>query len=509
MASAKDSSGSRSAPRGAASAPGGLSDGEPIEGGRAARIARLREMLQRTSRRWKRERTAAPTPPDSAAAEPEATYRSRAASLAAKTRNTIPGEPFERHDHRHPLAAPWGGGRLAGLHRSSDTATARLLVRDGQPGVDLSRAVFLDTETSGLAGGTGTFTFLIGVGRVEDESFRITQFLMRTPAGEPAMLEALREVVGDRPDVVTYNGASFDLPLLATRFALTGAADPFRGSRHLDLLHPARRLFKPRFRSARLLELEREMLRVERDDDIPGARIPQVFFEFLRRGRHPMMPSVLAHNRADILSLAALTLAAVERMEEGWDTEDPADLYGAAGHFARRGEEKAAVPLFERALARGLGGAHRDDCLLRLGETKKRLGDWDTAASLWVRVSDRDSRARIEALRWLAKWEEHQKKDPERALLHVEDALERLPRLPIPPDSSTRYRRDLDKRASRLRRALVTGSPRGGSDGRRGASRSHRRVSSPEVSRRVHEPAAAPLQESHRTPRATPAAKPA
>ena len=162
--------------------------------------------------------------------------------------------------------------------------------------MDLCETLFLDTETSGLAGGTGTFAFLVGLGRVEGEAFRVTQFLLRNPAGERAMLTAIREMAGDRPaPLVTYNGSSFDLPLLETRFALGGVPNPFADSPHLDLLHPARTLFKPRHESARLFHLEGEVLGVERDDDIPGSLIPQVFFEFLRRGHHPAMESVVAH----------------------------------------------------------------------------------------------------------------------------------------------------------------------------------------------------------------------
>ena len=219
--------------------------------------------------------------------------------------------------------------------------------------MDLSRALFLDTETSGLAGGTGTFAFLIGVGFVEEDRFRVTQFLLRNPLGEAAMLEELAILAAGRRDLVTYNGGSFDLPLLETRFALNGVRSPFRDARHLDLLHPARRLFKPRHENARLSTLERELLEVERDDDIPGDRIPQVFFDFLRHGHHPSMESVLAHNRYDIVTLAALALRALERMDEDWFSDDPADLHGAGHHFWRRGESEVAIPLLERALSAG------------------------------------------------------------------------------------------------------------------------------------------------------------
>ena len=375
---------------------------------------------------------------------------------ASETGDTAPQpeEPFSREDHDVPLASRYGGADLVRLLEVSEEAAARLQIRPEEPGVDLSRALFLDTETSGLAGGTGTFAFLIGVGFVEEDRFRVTQFLLRNPLGEAAMLEELTVLAAGRRDLVTYNGGSFDLPLLETRFALNGVRSPFRDARHLDLLHPARRLFKPRHENARLSTLERELLEVERDDDIPGDRIPQVFFDFLRYGHHPAMESVLAHNRYDIVTLAALALRALERMDEDWHSDDPADLHGAGHHFWRRGESEVAIPLLERALSAGLSGHNRDRCLLDLGERRKQLGDWSGAIQLWSRVELVDSRERLDVLVWLAKHEEHQRKEPARALTHVEDALERLPRIEMGRETSRRYRKELERRAARLQKSL-------------------------------------------------------
>lgn len=430
---------------------------EPHGSDKTARLARARELIRRTERGWKELRIGSPgdgqpslrevqpgAAPEADDGEADPTPEARAAD-----------EPFSREDHDVPLASRYGGADLVRLLEVSEEAAARLQIRPEEPGVDLSRALFLDTETSGLAGGTGTFAFLIGVGFVEEDRFRVTQFLLRNPLGEAAMLEELTVLAAGRRDLVTYNGGSFDLPLLETRFALNGVASPFRNARHLDLLHPARRLFKPRHENARLATLERELLEVERDDDIPGDRIPQVFFDFLRYGHHPAMESVLAHNRYDIVTLAALALRALERMDEDWYSDDPADLHGAGHHFWRRGESEVAIPLLERALSAGLSGRNRDRCLLDLGERRKQLGDWDGAIELWRRVSIVDSRERLDVLVWLAKHEEHQAKEPARALIHVEDALERLPRVEMGRETSRRYRKELERRAARLQKSLA------------------------------------------------------
>ena len=432
------------------------------------RLARARELIRRTERGWKELRTGsaperlgarAHTPEDhswSGVREPPHAWGSRAEAYPAVEDGAIaeaPKEPFSRSDHDYPLTDRYGGETLGRLLEAREEATRRLQLRPETPGVDLSRAVFLDTETSGLAGGTGTFAFLVGIGRVAEDCFRVTQFLLRDPGQERAMLEDLTAAVEGR-DLVTYNGSSFDLPLLEARFALNGLSCPFRAVGHLDLLHPARRLFKPRHETARLGVLEREVLEVERDDDIPGDQIPQVFFHFLRHGDHPAMDSVLSHNRYDIVTLAALALRAAERVAEDWHSDDPSDLHGAGHHLWRRGESEAAIPLLERALSAGLSGRNRDRCLLDLGERRKQLGDWEGALVLWRRVSTDDSRERLDALVWFAKHEEHHRKDPARALTHVEDAIERLPRVELGDETSVRYRKELDRRAARLVKSL-------------------------------------------------------
>ena len=429
---------------------------EPHGSDKTARLARARELIRRTERGWKELRVGSaddgrpPLRKVQPGGAPEVDDGETDPAPAARPAD----EPFSREDHDFPLASRYGGADLVRLLEVSEEAAARLQIRPEEPGVDLSRALFLDTETSGLAGGTGTFAFLIGVGFVEEDRFRVTQFLMRSPLGEAAMLEELAVLATGRCDLVTYNGGSFDIPLLETRFALNGVPSPFRDARHLDLLHPARRLFKPRHENARLSTLERELLEVERDDDIPGDRIPQVFFDFLRCGHHPAMESVLAHNRYDIVTLAALALRALERLDDDWHSDDPADLHGAGHHFWRRGESEVAIPLLERALSAGLSGRNRDRCLLDLGERRKQLGDWSGAIELWRQVSIVDSRERLDVLVWLAKHEEHQRKEPARALTHVEDALERLPRIEMGRETSRRYRKELERRAARLQRSL-------------------------------------------------------
>ena len=337
-------------------------------------------------------------------------------------------EGHERSDHDYPLSAHYGGKSFSRLSSIPRSLSARLETDPAREGVDFSRALFVDTETSGLSVGAGTFAFLIGFGRVEGDSFRVTQFRLRSLSLEREMLEEVAAFVGEAPEIVSYHGAGFDLPILEARFRLNRLSNPFAASRHYDLLPLARRLFTPRHGNARLPHIERAVLGVTRDDDIPGYQIPAIFRESIRNGDHPAMESVLWHHRYDILTLAALSLEAASRMEDGWDTDEGEDLYGVGDHFWKREEREAATPLFERALAAGLSGRYRDRTLLRLGEQRWREGDREAAMAHWEQVRAADTREYLKALEWFVRFEAQCREDFDRALAHTRDALHRLDR---------------------------------------------------------------------------------
>lgn len=341
-------------------------------------------------------------------------------------------EGHERTDRDYPLSVHYGGqsfSRLSSIPRSS---SARLETDPVRQGVDFSQALFVDTETSGLSVGTGTFAFLIGFGRLDGESFRVTQFRLRSPSRETEMLEDVAAFVGEAPEIVSYNGRGFDLQLLQNRFSMNGMPNPFAKSLHLDLLPLARRLFAPRHGNAKLIHLEKKVLEIKRDDDIPSEQVPAIFRESLHNGDdvevESAMESVLSHHLYDIRTLAALSLEAASRMEDGWDTDDGEDLYGVGDHFWKREEREAATPLFERALVAGLSGRYGDRCLLRLGEQRWREGDREAAMAHWQQVRAADTREYLRALEWFVKFEAQCREDFDRALAHTRDALDRLTR---------------------------------------------------------------------------------
>jgi uncharacterized protein YprB with RNaseH-like and TPR domain len=170
-----------------------------------------------------------------------------------------------------------------------------------------TRWAFLDTETTGLAGGSGTYAFLIGVGWIDDEGFRVRQYFMRDYNEEASSLHALNELLAGFDVLITYNGKSYDQPLLETRFTMNRARTPFARMEHLDLLYGARRLFKLRLENCRLVNLENQILAIEREGDVPGEMIPYLYFEYLRSRRAHRLAPVFKHNVLDIVSLACLT----------------------------------------------------------------------------------------------------------------------------------------------------------------------------------------------------------
>jgi uncharacterized protein YprB with RNaseH-like and TPR domain len=209
-------------------------------------------------------------------------------------------ETFYASHRRHGSADI---GSLAELPRDLLEIISSGSIRDVPP----EEWAFLDTETTGLAGGTGTCAFLVGVGRITAEGFRIRQFFMRDYGEEASMLDALASHLAPFRVLITYNGRAFDQPLLETRYRLNRARPPFAGIEHLDLLFGARRLWKLRYENCRLVQLEQQVLGFERHGDVPGAMIPAIYFDYVRTGEMARLLPVFHHNVLDIVTLACLT----------------------------------------------------------------------------------------------------------------------------------------------------------------------------------------------------------
>ena len=343
--------------------------------------------------------------------------------------------------HRH-------GRRALGAALETPLDLLSALARAEQPIEDARRLLFLDAETTGLAGGTGTYAFLVGAAWLEDDRLVLAQHFMRDFDEEPALLAALRPLLEWASGLVTFNGATFDLPLLETRFLMTRRRWP-AALPHLDLLRPARRIWTACLPDCRLATLEREVVGVMREDDIAGGLIPALYFDFLRSRRAAPLARVLAHNRDDILTLVGLF---------GWFgqalTSRDALTAGELGGLGRLWEPvdvERALDCYRAALAAGLSGAPAQAVRLNLARWEKRFARWDVACSLWEEAA-RDAGFDPRPWEELAKFHEHRRRDFVAARSIVQDALD----IAVGAGVSSRVRDAFAYRRARLERRLLT-----------------------------------------------------
>jgi uncharacterized protein YprB with RNaseH-like and TPR domain len=292
------------------------------------------------------------------------------------------------------------------------------------------RWLFLDTETTGLSGGTGTYAFLIGIAWWDSGGLQVEQFFMRNFGDEHSILHEISERLEQRPVLVTFNGKSFDWPLLESRFAMTRTIAVPRLAAHLDLLHPARALWKLRLGSVRLVELESHVLDTQRlgwhrRDDISSSMIPQYYFDYLRGGSPLPLVGVAKHNQMDLRGLAALfgkinELLAAEHTAR--HEIDSLDLFGLSRFLQRRGDSSRAHSACEQALDLGLPAEFRTRARRELAQLAKQKGDHARAAELWQEIVA-DPQDGIHACEQLAIYYERRAKDPAKALKFAKLAL--------------------------------------------------------------------------------------
>jgi len=291
-------------------------------------------------------------------------------------------------------------------------------------GAPPARWAFLDTETTGLAGGTGTYAFLIGVGSIEPAGFRLRQFFMRDYGEEASLLSRLAEHLGQFDVLITYNGKAYDQPLLETRFRMARARHPFERLLHLDLLFGARRLWKLRLESCRLVDLENQILGVERQGDLPGEMIPYCYFEFLRTARAFELVPIFHHNAIDILSLACLTaiVPLAFRSPEEARLLHGADFIGLARWLERGERYDESLRLLRRAVDLGLPDHLLFKTLWDIARLEKRSGRPEARLAAITELAASRNPYRVQALEELAKHYEHRERNFSMALDMVRTA---------------------------------------------------------------------------------------
>ncbi|MDX9992610.1 MAG: ribonuclease H-like domain-containing protein [Anaerolineales bacterium] len=299
-------------------------------------------------------------------------------------------------------------------------------------GLAPEQLAFLDTETSGLSGGTGTYAFMVGVARYIGGNLQLAIFFMPAPEEEPALLEALADFLAPCTALVTFNGKSFDAPLLKTRYALHSIPCPFDDFAHIDLLPLARRLWRDRLPSRALKALEIDILNAPRgDEEVPGYEIPYLYFDYLRSGDPSPLKGVFYHNGLDVVSMAALLNHTAGLLENPHAAElHGLDILALARLFEDLRIWDDSARLYERALESVLPEAGFAEATRRYATLQRRRGDLEAAVKLWERAA---GQGHLYAHVELAKHAEHCQKDIPLALRWTEAALElaQAPSLPV------------------------------------------------------------------------------
>lgn len=327
--------------------------------------------------------------------------------------------------------------------------------------------LFLDTETTGLAGGTGTYAFLIGLAWWDAGGLQVEQLFLRDFSEEYSVLQELAARIAERSVLVTFNGKTFDWPLLESRFTMTRSIKIPQLSAHLDLLHPARALWKFRLGSVRLVELERHVLDAprlgwHREDEVISSLIPQLYFDYLRGGSPLPLAAVLKHNQMDLRGLAALygkINSLLDERESSLAETEALDLFGLSRFLNRCGERDRAHSVCSKARDAGLPALFRSQATRELALLAKRCGETEAAASLWHELVS-DPHDGINACEQLAIHYERREKNYVRALEFTQLALlklfrQRLPaRDPLAVARAARLQEKLTCRLDRLRHRI-------------------------------------------------------
>ena len=324
-------------------------------------------------------------------------------ALAAWLGADQPSTGLLRVQHDIPFGLKHGRREVQPPHEES-------LAHFGWSQISPAELAVLDTETTGLSGGVGTVPFLAGIAYFTERSLCVTQYLMTRFEGETPMLKALQVALESRPLVLSYNGKAYDVPLLLGRYRLQRVETTLRRTEHFDLLHPVRRTFKQTWSDCRLGTVERKLFGFQREGDIPGAEIPDVWFRWLKSADRNDLRRVLTHNCHDLVSVALLPDALAEAQH------DPclrgADGSAAAHELLRAGDASGALAhLLGHQNKLSVQGQHLLAILAR------RAGRREISVQIWRQLSDRGDRV---ALEHLAKHYEHRAKDYSLALKTTE-----------------------------------------------------------------------------------------
>jgi hypothetical protein len=338
------------------------------------------------------------------------------------------------------------GNHPIGAFRDVDMKALSLFCGDAD-GADVRAEdfLFMDLETTGLSLGTGTYGFLVGLGFFHEARYHIHQVFLRSFDEEPAFLHHVQRITEPFRYLVTFNGKTFDLPLLEARFSMCTQPESLREMACWDLLYPARRLWYDRLEDCRLETIERERLGVTREgQDIPGGEIPRAYFRYVHDGDARDMDRILYHNAMDVLTMAALAIHIDQSLREKDAVRS--NLFSVGRYYERRGIGLLGTEFLEAASCQGPSSREKDKALFHLAGRYKREGRVEEAVRIWKGLAERGGHGFLACSVEIAKHLEHRTREYEEAIDIVSHALARA------GTEEARLRRDLEKRLCRLKR---------------------------------------------------------
>ncbi len=355
-------------------------------------------------------------------------------------------------EHRTPLTTSFADFTLNDLCNLSTESIVIAGKDERLSTINLRNTLFIDTETTGLAGGAGTVAFLVGVGYLTETAFIVRQYFMRDFHEETALLNRLAHQVDSASGLVSFNGRAFDVPLLNSRYIIHRRRAIFDGLPHFDVLFAARRMWRDSMNSCALGELERNILGIERHEDVPGELVPQIYFDYLHSGKIDGLRGVFLHNRHDIISTAALLVRLCRMVNDPLVDTTSRERRQLATLFRKVRRHDRSAMLFEELLCREQS-AQSIETFVELAICYRRLQRHDDICRLWQIAIERLNFHPLPYIE-LAKHYEHRLNDVGSAIDLTERALRAL-RMRVELNSHAdigRYLVDLEKRWQRLQR---------------------------------------------------------
>lgn len=312
--------------------------------------------------------------------------------------------------------------------------------------LQLQDFLFLDTETLGLSLGAGSLIFLFGGCFFSDCGLEVIQYFLEDPSSELLFLANIDELIHSHKCLVSYNGKSFDVPMLSSRMVLNRMPNGNLDRAHLDLLHFARSIWKLRLESRKLSDIEKEILAFQRtEDEVPGWLVPQLYQDYLTTGDASPLEGVFYHNENDIVSLAAL-FSHINKLVSDDSTLDSAnylDIISIGSIYQKTGNLSLSEEFYKFGLEKGISSELDNKILRNYALLMKKQEKWSEAIELWkIAAGKKDPESCIE----LAKYFEHRKLDINAAAIWVDTAIS----IVIDVGSSERVLVELKHRKRRL-----------------------------------------------------------